>query len=119
LEVCQPLNADFKREAFGDDARIENIRNKPIWHASPIRSANPVWTCLLSGSPSSVMRFLTHREDLCDVTVRSWVSVRFRSQVFKFYSTDGTNDRYYMSSQILSSISLHWCSCTWFCWLCL
>jgi hypothetical protein len=45
------------------------------------------------------MRFLTHREDLYDVTDSSWVSIRFQSRVFRFYSTDDANGRYYMSSQ--------------------
>jgi hypothetical protein len=37
------------------------------------------------------MRFLTHREDQYDVTVRS------RPRVFRLYSTDGTSGGYYMS----------------------
>jgi hypothetical protein len=50
-----------------------------------------------SVSVSSVMRFLTHR-DLYDVTYYSWISIRFQSRVFRFYSTDGTSRRYYMFS---------------------
>jgi hypothetical protein len=40
------------------------------------------------------MRFLTHREDLYDVTDSSWVSIRFQSLVFRFYSTDGASGTY-------------------------
>jgi hypothetical protein len=98
-------------------AGIENTRSRAIWHAQPIQSANPVWTFLLSGSPLLAMRLPVHREDLYDVTDSSCVSIRFQSRVFTFYSTDGTTGRYYMSSQNVS-ISLHWCSCTWFCGLC-
>jgi hypothetical protein len=46
-----------------------------------------------SGSPSSAVRFLTHREDLYDMTDSSWVSIQFQSQVFRFYSTDGASGR--------------------------
>jgi hypothetical protein len=34
------------------------------------------------------------------MTDSSWVSIRFQSQMFRFYSTDGSSGRYYMSSQI-------------------
>jgi hypothetical protein len=47
------------------------------------------------------MRFLPHREELYDVTDSSWVSIKFQSRVFRFYSTDDTSGRY-MSSQMLS-----------------
>jgi hypothetical protein len=66
-----------------DEARILDIeshvryrkqRNRPLWHAQPILSVNPVWTYLTSGSP----RLPTHREDPYDVTDSSWVSVRFQ-----------------------------------------
>jgi hypothetical protein len=88
------------------------------------------------------MRSLTHREDMYKGTDSSWVSIRFRSQVFTFYSIDGNSRIYYMSSHtgpdghclgffvltiffsqqkrnlhILFSITLHWCSFTWFCWI--
>jgi hypothetical protein len=33
-----------------------------------------------------------------DVTYSSWVSIKFRSRVFRFYSIDGVSGRYYMSS---------------------
>jgi hypothetical protein len=79
---------------------IGNIRNWLIWHVYPIQPANPVWAFLLSESPSSIMRFLTHREDQYDVAASSWVSIRFLSQVFRFYSRDVASGRYYMSSQI-------------------
>jgi hypothetical protein len=72
-------------------AGMENTRNQPIWHAQPIQSANPVWTFLLYGSLSSIMRSSTHREDLYDVTDRS------RPRVFRLYSTDGTTGGYYTS----------------------
>jgi hypothetical protein len=49
--------------------------------------------------PSSVMRFLKHKENLCNETDFSCFSIRFRSRVFTFYFTDGTSGRYYMSSQ--------------------
>jgi hypothetical protein len=65
---------------------------------NPVRFTQPF---LLSGSPSSAMRFLTHRQDLYDATDSSWVSIRFRSWVFRFYSTDGASGRYYTSSQIV------------------
>jgi predicted GIY-YIG superfamily endonuclease len=48
--------------------------------------SQPVWTFPLSGSPSSAMRSPTHREDKYDGTDSSWVSIRFRSRVFRFYS---------------------------------
>jgi hypothetical protein len=79
-----------------------------------IQSANSVWTFLLSGSPSSAVRFLTHRENQYDVTDSSRVSIRFQSRVFRFYSTDGASDRYYMSSIFPPIFSVHCCSCTWF-----
>jgi hypothetical protein len=72
-------------------AGIENTRNRLIWHAQPVLSFKQAWTSLLSGSPSSAMRFLTHREDLYDVTDSSCVSIRFESRVFRFYSTDGAS----------------------------
>jgi hypothetical protein len=75
-------------------AGIENTKNRPIWHAQPIQSANPVWTFLLYGSPSSTMRSSTRREDLYDVTDRSR---RSRPRVFRLYSTDGTTGGYYTS----------------------
>jgi hypothetical protein len=78
---------------------MENTWNRPIWHAEPIQSANPVWIFLLSGSPSSAMRFPTHREVVYDVIDSSWVSIIFQSRVFRFYSTDCASGRYYMSSQ--------------------
>jgi hypothetical protein len=31
------------------------------------------------------MRFITHREDLYDVTDYSWISIRFQSPVLRFY----------------------------------
>jgi hypothetical protein len=49
-------------------AGIANTKNRPIWHAHPIQSANPVWTFLSSGSPLSAMRLPVHREDQYDVT---------------------------------------------------
>jgi hypothetical protein len=49
-----------------------------------------------SRSTSSVKRFITHCEDLYDVTDSSWFSVRFQSRVFRFYSPDGTSGRYYV-----------------------
>jgi hypothetical protein len=42
-----------------------------------IGSANTVCTIIPYGSPSSVLRLPTHREDLYDVTYSSWVSIRF------------------------------------------
>jgi hypothetical protein len=60
-----------------DDARILEIesnsryrkyKESAHWHAKPIQSANPVWTFLLHGSPSSIMRSSTHSQDLYDVT---------------------------------------------------
>jgi hypothetical protein len=99
-------------------AGIENIRSRPIFHDQPIQSANPVWTILLSGSPSSVIRFLTHKKYLCEVIDSSWVSIRFQFRVLRFYSTDGTSGRYYGTClHNFFPASLHWCSCTWFCWL--
>jgi hypothetical protein len=59
------------------------------------QSANPVWTVLLSGSPSSAAY-----RDLYDVIDSSWVSIRFWSRVFRFYSTDCVSGRHYVSSQI-------------------
>jgi hypothetical protein len=57
------------------------------------------------------MRFLTHRADLCDVTDSSWVSIRFQSRVFRFYSTDGTSGRSYKSYNfffpLLASVLMH------------
>jgi hypothetical protein len=49
------------------------------------------------------LRFLTHREDLYEVTDSLWVSARFQSRVFRCHSTDGTSGRYYMSSQFAPS----------------
>jgi hypothetical protein len=40
--------------------------------------------------------------DVYDVTDSTWVSIRFQSRVLRFCSTDGSSDRYYMSSQIFS-----------------
>jgi hypothetical protein len=65
-------------------AGIENIRSRPIWHVQAIQSVNPVLTLLLSGSPSTVMRFLTHREDLYEVTDSSWISIKLQSLVLRF-----------------------------------
>jgi hypothetical protein len=48
------------------------------------------------------MKFLTRREDMYDVTDSSCVSVKFQSRVLRFYSTDDTSVRYYMSSQFFS-----------------
>jgi hypothetical protein len=45
------------------------------------------------------MRFLTHREDLYDVTDSSWVPIKFQSRVFRVSSRDGSSGRYYMSSK--------------------
>jgi hypothetical protein len=59
-------------------AGIKNIKSRPIEHAQPIQLANPVRTFLLSGFPSPVKRFLTHR-DLYEVTGSSRDSVRFQS----------------------------------------
>jgi hypothetical protein len=56
---------------------IGNTRNQPIRHALPIRSANPVWTLLLSGPALSAMRLPTRREDQYAVTNSSWVSLTF------------------------------------------
>jgi hypothetical protein len=81
-----------------------------LTHAEPIQSANAVSTVLLPGSPSSVMRFLTHK-DLYEATDSSCVSIRFQPRVFRFYSTEGASSRYYISS-LFFPISLHWCSCT-------
>jgi hypothetical protein len=36
-----------------------------------------------------------------DVTYSSWVSIRFRSRVFRFDSIGGASDRYYRFSQIV------------------
>jgi hypothetical protein len=36
-----------------------------------------------------------------DGTDSSWVSIRLRSRVFRFSSTDGASGRYYTSSQIV------------------
>jgi hypothetical protein len=36
------------------------------------------------------MRFLTHREDLYDMTDSALVSMKFQSRVFGFYSTNDT-----------------------------
>jgi hypothetical protein len=96
-------------------AGVENIRSRPMQHAQPIQSASPVWAFILSGPPLSVMRFLTYK-DLCEMTHCSCVSLRFRSWMLRFCSTDGTSGRYYMSSQFLP-VSLNWCTCNWFCWL--
>jgi hypothetical protein len=89
-------------------------------------STNPVWTFLLYGSPSSIMRSTTHREDLYDVTHSHRFSLgfglecsrctphrgfqltericwtwqiphRLRARVFRMLSTDGTSGGYYMS----------------------
>jgi hypothetical protein len=60
-----------------DDARILEIESnsryrkyKESAHMTCLSNSisQPVWTSLLSGSPSSAVRFLTHREDLYDVT---------------------------------------------------
>jgi hypothetical protein len=84
-----------------DDARVLQIESNSRYRkykesahmaclTNPI--SQPSSAFLLSGSPSSAMGFLTHREDLYDVT-------RFYSRVFRFHSTDGTSGRYHMSSQ--------------------
>jgi hypothetical protein len=49
-----------------------------------------LWRNVLSGSPSSAMRFLTHTEDLYGGTDSPLVSLKFQFRVFRFYSTDGT-----------------------------
>jgi hypothetical protein len=54
-------------------AGIENTRKPPIWQCL----TNPVWTFLLSGSPTSAMMSLILREDPYDLTDSSWVSIRF------------------------------------------
>jgi hypothetical protein len=62
--------------------------------------------------------FQIHREDLYEVADSSWVSIRFQSRVFRFYSIYGTSGRRYISSQIFPFFFLsNWCLCTWFCWL--
>jgi hypothetical protein len=97
-------------------ANIRNIRGWPIWHAQPFQSANPVWIFLLSGSPSSVMRFLTHREDLYEVTGSTCFSVRLQSWMLRV----SPQMALVVDTTCLHNffpISLHWCSCTWFCWL--
>jgi hypothetical protein len=43
----------------------------------------------------------SHREDMYDMTDSSWVSLRFRSQVFRFYSTGDASGRCYMSPQMV------------------
>jgi hypothetical protein len=75
-------------------AGIGDTRNQPIWHAYLIRSANPVWTFLPSGSPLSAMKSPTHKDQY--MTVSSWVSISFYSRVFGFYPTDDASGRYKM-----------------------
>jgi hypothetical protein len=61
--------------------------NNPI--SQPSLDISPIWI------PSSAMRLLT----LYDVTDSSWVSIRFQSRVFGFYSTDAASGKCYISSQ--------------------
>jgi predicted GIY-YIG superfamily endonuclease len=83
-KLAQHANEEGHRVGW-DEARILEIESNSKYKkykesehmAYLIRSANQVWTLLLSGSPSSAMRFLTHREDLYHVTDSSWVSIRF------------------------------------------
>jgi hypothetical protein len=46
------------------------------------------------------VRLRSHREDQYDVTDSSWVSLRFKSRVFRFHSTDDDGGRHKMVSQI-------------------
>jgi hypothetical protein len=85
-------------------AGIGNIRTQPIRCAQSVRSTNPVWTFLPSGSPLSALRLPTHRVDQCDLAISSGVSLRFYSRVFSFYFTDGASGSHFMFSQILHLI---------------
>jgi hypothetical protein len=83
------IESNSKYKKYKESARMACSAN-PI--SQPSLDISPIWI------PSSVMRFLTDREDLYDVTDSSWVSIRFQSRVFRFYSTDGASGRYYMCS---------------------
>jgi hypothetical protein len=89
-------------------AGIGNTRNRPISHAQPIRSGNPVRIFLSSGSPLPAVRLATHSEDLYDVTDSSWASTRFQYPVFSFYPTDDVNGRHIMVSQHSNINSMYW-----------
>jgi hypothetical protein len=57
--------------------------------SEPTLDFSRIWIPLISNE------LPTHREDLYDVTDSSWVSIRFQSRVFRFYSTDGASGRQY------------------------
>jgi hypothetical protein len=87
------IESNSKYRKYKESAHMACSAN-PI--SQPSLDISPIWI------PSSVMRFLTDREDPYDVTDFSWVSIWFQSRVFRFYSTDGASGRYYMCSQIFS-----------------
>jgi hypothetical protein len=45
-----------------------SIRNRPICHAYPIRSANQVWMFIKFESSFSAVRLVSHREERYDLT---------------------------------------------------
>jgi hypothetical protein len=114
-------------KAGWDEARILEIESNSRYRKykesahmacliNPI--SQPSLDIILFGSTSSATRFLTHREDLYDGTDSPLVSIKFQSRVFRFCSTDGTGGITTCLHKNVP-ISLHGCSCTWFCWLCL
>jgi predicted GIY-YIG superfamily endonuclease len=78
------IESNSRYRKYKESAYMACLTN-PI--SQPSLDISPIWI------PSSAMRFLTRREDLYDMTDSPHLS-----RVFRFYSTDGTSGRYYMSS---------------------
>jgi hypothetical protein len=98
--ISKAVHRKYKRLELGSgqaydgwSGRLTNpCLTNPI--SQPNLDISPIWIPLISNEVS------THREDLYDGTDSSWISIKFQSRVFRFYSTDGASDRYYMSLQI-------------------